>query len=153
MIGTSDTRHQNMEQNAFGFGMMLENLKAYIEGASLPSSPWFLVGPMVEDAPIFAALADLMRRSLLMNLAENSPKTATELAAEYPITRQGILKHLHILAVAGLVVVQKRGRDQRYTLTPEPLGELDHFVKEVSARWDERLLRLKGSLERDETGE
>lgn len=32
----ADTRHQNMEQNAFGFGMMLENLRASIEGAALP---------------------------------------------------------------------------------------------------------------------
>lgn len=30
------TRHPNMEQNAFGFGMMLENLKAYNEGKALP---------------------------------------------------------------------------------------------------------------------
>ncbi len=29
-------RHQNMEQNAFGYGMVLENLQAYLEGASLP---------------------------------------------------------------------------------------------------------------------
>jgi uncharacterized protein YndB with AHSA1/START domain len=31
-----DTRHNNMEQNAFGFGMMLENLQAHVEGAELP---------------------------------------------------------------------------------------------------------------------
>ena len=31
-----DRRWNNMEQNAFGFGMMLENLQAHIEGKSLP---------------------------------------------------------------------------------------------------------------------
>ena len=31
-----DWRWNNMEQNAFGFGMMLENLQAHIEGKSLP---------------------------------------------------------------------------------------------------------------------
>lgn len=31
------TRHPNMEQNAFGFGMMLTNLKAYSEGTPLPN--------------------------------------------------------------------------------------------------------------------
>jgi uncharacterized protein YndB with AHSA1/START domain len=31
-----DARFQNMEQNTFGFGMMLENLRAYIEGKDLP---------------------------------------------------------------------------------------------------------------------
>lgn len=35
----AETRQMNMEQNAFGFGMMLENLKAQIEGADLPY-PW-----------------------------------------------------------------------------------------------------------------
>lgn len=33
------TRHPNMEQNAFGFGMVMENLKAYNEGKTLPF-PW-----------------------------------------------------------------------------------------------------------------
>jgi uncharacterized protein YndB with AHSA1/START domain len=32
----ADSRHNNMEQNAFGFGMMLENLQAYIAGQPLP---------------------------------------------------------------------------------------------------------------------
>jgi uncharacterized protein YndB with AHSA1/START domain len=32
----ADVRHPTMEQNAFGFGMMLENLQAFVEGASVP---------------------------------------------------------------------------------------------------------------------
>jgi DNA-binding transcriptional ArsR family regulator len=101
----------------------------------------------MKDAPIFAALADPMRRKLLVNLAENSPKTVTQLAREYPITRQGILKHLHILQDAGLVDVHQQGREKRYTLTPEPLSELEQWIKELSLKWDERLLRLKSLLE------
>lgn len=104
------------------------------------------------DTPIFAALADPVRRSLLVNLAENSPKTATQLAREYPITRQGILKHLKVLEDAGLVAVHQKGREKRYVLTPEPLSELDQFVKEISAKWDERLLRLKAFLEDEGNG-
>jgi len=34
-----DSRGSRMEENAFGFGMMLQNTKAYIEGDSLPF-PW-----------------------------------------------------------------------------------------------------------------
>ena len=99
------------------------------------------------DAPVFAALADPMRRRLLANLAENSPRTATQLAGEYPITRQGILKHLNILEDAGLVAVYQRGREKRYTLTPEPLSDLGSWIKEISDKWDERLLRLKAFVE------
>ena len=104
------------------------------------------------DTPIFAALADPTRRSLLVNLAEHSPRTATQLAEEYPITRQGILKHLHILEAAGLVAVDQQGRDKRYTLTPAPLSELDRWIKDLSARWDERLLRLKAFVENEQAG-
>ena len=102
-----------------------------------------------QTAPLFAALADPMRRQLLRTLAEASPRTATQLAAEYPITRQGILKHLQILEDAGLVAVQQRGREKRYSLTPEPLGELDHWIREITTLWDERLLRLKRMIEQD----
>ena len=103
------------------------------------------------DAHIFAALADPIRRDLLVNLAENSPKTATQLAEDYPITRQGILKHLHILEDARLVAVHQKGREKRYTLTPEPLSDIDEWIKEISAKWDERLLRLKTLLENEAT--
>lgn len=91
-----------------------------------------------------------MRRKLLLNLAEHSPRTATQLAGEYPITRQGILKHLRILEEAGLVTVYKRGREKRYTLTPEPLNELDEWIKELNAKWDQRLLRLKLFIENED---
>ena len=104
------------------------------------------------QAPVFAALADPMRRNLLANLAEYSPRTATQLAEQYPITRQGILKHLRILEEAGLVAVYQEGREKRYFLTPEPLGELEQWIKEISAKWDERLLRLKAFVENEEPG-
>jgi len=104
------------------------------------------------DERVFAALADPMRRKLLANLAENSPKTATQLSKEFPITRQGILKHLDILEAAGLVAVSQQGREKRYHLTPEPLGEIEQWIQNISARWDERLLRLKHFLENEDSG-
>ena len=103
------------------------------------------------EQSLFVALADPMRRSLLVNLAEHSPRTATQLAEDYPITRQGILKHLTILEDAGLVAVHQAGREKRYTLTPEPLGELDQWIDNVGAKWEERLLRLKTWLEDEQT--
>lgn len=100
-------------------------------------------------APVFAALADPLRRSLLTSLAEYSPRTATQLAEDYPITRQGILKHLRVLEDAGLVSVYQAGREKRYVLTPEPLSELEQWIEEISAKWDQRLLRLKAFVENE----
>lgn len=99
--------------------------------------------------PVFAALADPMRRQLLMNLAENSPKTATILSHEYPITRQGILKHLDVLEHAGLVTVQQHGREKRYSFSPELLSEAEQFIKAVEKTWDARLSRLKHLVENE----
>ena len=103
------------------------------------------------EQSLFAALADPVRRGLLINLAERSPRTATQLAQEYPITRQGILKHLTVLEQAGLVTIHQLGREKRYTLTPEPLAKLDQWIEDIGAKWDQRLLRLKTMLEQEQT--
>jgi predicted transcriptional regulator len=109
-----------------------------------------------EDA-IFSALADENRRWLLINLAENSPKTATQLARDFneipkhEISRQGVLKHLNILEHAGLVTVQPRGREKRYFLAPEPLQTVSAWIELLGAQWDSRLQRLKMLVENDDT--
>ena len=99
---------------------------------------------------LFAALADTTRRQLLTTLAESSPRTATQLAEIFPITRQGILKHLDVLAEAGLVQVRPKGREKRYSLRPEPLHSVNEWIDALSAKWDERLTRLKDLVESDE---
>jgi DNA-binding transcriptional ArsR family regulator len=98
---------------------------------------------------IFTALADPTRRHLLENLAKNSPKTATQLANDYPITRPGLIKHLNILEEAGLVKISQKGRDKGYILTPEPLSELEEWVQEINEIWGAKLLRLKEMLENE----
>jgi DNA-binding transcriptional ArsR family regulator len=106
-----------------------------------------------EPQAVFAALADPTRRSLVGYLAGHSPKTATQLAALYPITRQGVLKHLAVLEDAGLVLAQQAGREKRYSLTPEPLADVAAWVAEIGALWDTRLLRLKALVEAAHPGE
>lgn len=96
---------------------------------------------------VFAALADPVRRSLLMNLAEGTPRTATDFARVYPMSRQGIIKHLNVLYKAGLVATSKNGRDVEYELKPEPLSDVDEFIGKIGAKWDARLMRLKTMLE------
>jgi len=101
------------------------------------------------DERVFSALADPTRRQLLLTLAESSPKTATQLAQEFPITRQGIIKHLNLLAQAGLVQAQPIGREKRYSFTPEPLHSVSEWIEAIGVKWDERLQRLKDLVEDD----
>src|SRR5919205_2348779 len=95
---------------------------------------------------VFAALGDPGRRVLVRAISERGSATATELAAELPITRQAVAKQLAGLAEAGLVVAQRRGRETRYSLTPEPLADAAAWMAEVGAAWDTRLAALRRHL-------
>jgi DNA-binding transcriptional ArsR family regulator len=91
---------------------------------------------------LFAALADPTRRQVIRSLSGAEPVTASGLAAELPITRQAIAKHLGALERAGLVEPHREGRETRYRLTPEPLDGAIAWMEEVGARWDRSLARL-----------
>jgi DNA-binding transcriptional ArsR family regulator len=100
----------------------------------------------VPSSDVFAALADPSRRFVLETLAARGSATATELAAELPVTRQAVAKHLAILGEAGLVEAARAGREARYRLTPAPLGEAVEWIERVGTRWDERLAALHRHL-------
>ncbi len=95
---------------------------------------------------VFAALADSTRRGLLARLAADGPATPTELAAGLPVTRQAVSKHLAALARAGLVAVEREGREARYRATPQPLAGAAGWMADVGAQWDERLRALQEHL-------
>jgi len=92
--------------------------------------------------PIFAALADPTRRGLLEAVATRGEATATELAAELPITRQAVAKHLAVLQDAGLVAARRAGRETRFAPTPAPLGDAIGWMTTLGGRWDARLAAL-----------
>ena len=95
---------------------------------------------------VFAALADPHRRYVLEALAQRETATATELAAEMPVTRQAVAKHLAALNEAGLVESRREGRETRYELTPGPLAGAMDWMASVGADWDSRLARLSTHL-------
>lgn len=95
---------------------------------------------------VFAALADPTRRRLLDELSEGGPRSATELAPGFAISRQAVVKHLGVLADAGLVTAHRDGRDVRYQLEPDPLADATAWLADVGMRWDRRLDSLRAHL-------
>ena len=71
----------------------------------------------------------------LASLAFVSPAVAAEL----PVTRQAVAKHLAALRAAELVRAARVGRETRYTLEPRPLGDAARWIARVGGEWDERL--------------
>jgi DNA-binding transcriptional ArsR family regulator len=102
---------------------------------------------MREDS-VFSALSDGSRRQLLESLAARESASLTELAAQLPVTRQAVSKHLAALSDAGLVEARRAGRETRYRLTPEPLTDALAWMERVGGRWDDRLARLREHLTR-----
>lgn len=95
---------------------------------------------------VFAALGDPTRRHLVETLAA-APATATVLAKDLPMSRQAVAKHLAMLSAAELVATERRGRETRYTLRPEPLREVSRWVDAVGDEWTDRLSRLERSIQ------
>jgi DNA-binding transcriptional ArsR family regulator len=97
---------------------------------------------------VFGALSDPTRRRVVETLARGGTVTASGLAAQLPITRQAVAKHLSALRGAELVSASKVGRETQYKLRPQPLDEAAHWIQMVSAEWDDRLEALRRSLQK-----
>lgn len=118
--------------------------------SGLPGSPAASTGEPADA--VFAALADGTRRRILRSVAERGPLTATALAAELPITRQAVARHLGLLREAGLVEADRSGRETRFTARPEPLRDLAAWADVTGRRWDDRLARLRRQFQPDAAG-
>jgi len=102
---------------------------------------------------VLAALADPTRRRLLDVLAGRGAASATELAGDLPVTRQAVVKHLGVLAEAGLVTGRRAGREVRYEVRSAALDTTARWMASLAADWDRRLARIKGVAEAAEAAE
>jgi DNA-binding transcriptional ArsR family regulator len=105
----------------------------------------------VDDDLVFKALADPTRRTLLDLLFDRDGRTLSELEAEIAMTRFGVMKHLRVLADAGLVVTRREGREKLHFLNPVPIRMIhDRWIDKFTVGPAALLVELKRSLETDE---
>lgn len=98
-------------------------------------------------APIFAALGDETRLSLVSKLSGGEPYSISRLTEGTQLTRQAVTKHLNVLKDAHIVRSVKSGRESLYELDPAPIREVRDYMDLVSERWDDALARLKKFVE------
>ncbi len=103
--------------------------------------------PPALAAPVFAALGDPTRLSLLSKLSDGKTRSISKLSADTQLTRQAITKHLHVLESAGLVSSNRVGRESQFAYRPEPVAHARSYLETVSAQWDDALSRLRSHLE------
>ncbi len=102
----------------------------------------------LQKADVFQAIADPTRREVLHLLSEKNQSIA-ELTSHFEVSRTAVVKHLNVLAEAGLVRGEKNGREKIYHLQPEPLKELKDWLAYYEKFWYNKLAKLKYVAEND----
>jgi DNA-binding transcriptional ArsR family regulator len=100
------------------------------------------------EPDLWRALASPWRRRLL-DLLRDGPATTGALAGQIPqLSRFAVMQHLGVLADAGVVLVERRGRDRFNYLNPVPLREwYERWVQPLADADAAALLRLKRTVE------
>jgi DNA-binding transcriptional ArsR family regulator len=98
---------------------------------------------------VYDAIADPTRRAILGILAEGESNVGN-LAERFPISLNGVSKHVKVLERAGLVQRTIHGREHRLRLNAEPLQEASMWLEHYRAFWTDRLASLERYLLKEE---
>ncbi|MFZ0863951.1 MAG: helix-turn-helix domain-containing protein [Candidatus Sulfotelmatobacter sp.] len=98
-------------------------------------------------SPVFAALGDETRLSLVAKLCGGQRHSISQLTEGSNLTRQAITKHLRVLQRVGIVRCVRTGRESRFEFNPQPMEGIREYLNFVSQQWDGALSRLKAFVE------
>jgi len=98
-------------------------------------------------AGVFAALGDPTRLKLVAVLCAGGAFSIAQLTANTQISRQGVTKHLQVLAEAGVVRDVRVGRERLWQLDPRQLEEAKRTLDLIGHQWENALGKLKAFVE------
>src|SRR5437016_1456128 len=98
----------------------------------------------------FGALVDPTRRAILARLEREDSASVSALAKPFAIKLPAVMKHLDVLAEAGLITRSKVGRTVTVRLSPEPMREAADWLRRYERFWSASLDRLAAYAERKE---
>jgi DNA-binding transcriptional ArsR family regulator len=91
---------------------------------------------------VFHALAHPARRDMVHRLS-GGEQTVGQLAAPLRMSLAAASKHIRVLEAAGLLHRAVRGRRHVCSLSAQPLGEADGWLRTYERHWNERLDHLE----------
>jgi DNA-binding transcriptional ArsR family regulator len=94
---------------------------------------------------VFAALADPIRRDLVVRLTE-ADATVGELAEPYEVSLQAISKHLKVLEESGLVTRSRDAQRRPVHLEAEVFDLMTKWIERYRKQAEERYRRLDAVL-------
>ncbi|MEC3965832.1 metalloregulator ArsR/SmtB family transcription factor [Flagellimonas halotolerans] len=95
---------------------------------------------------IFQAISDPTRRAILVLLTSQT-MTAGSIAEKFDAARPTISKHIQILNECDLVEANQKGREIYYELKVEKMKEIDMWLAQFRAIWENRFNQLDNVLE------
>jgi DNA-binding transcriptional ArsR family regulator len=98
---------------------------------------------------LFDVISDPSRRRVL-DLLRDDDYSVSELVDALDMSQPAVSKHLRVLRDAGLVEARVDAQRRIYNLSPEPLAELDAWLKPYRRFWRGRLESLQRHLARDD---
>jgi DNA-binding transcriptional ArsR family regulator len=94
---------------------------------------------------IFQAIADPTRRAIIGLIAVQA-MTPNAIAEHFETSRQAISKHLRILSECDLIQQEQKGREIYYQLELNKLKEIDQWLAQFKAMWENRFNELDNLL-------
>ena len=94
---------------------------------------------------VYGAIADPTRRAILGMLGGREITVGT-LADRFPISFNGVSKHVKVLEQAGLVRRRVSGREHWLRLRPAPLRDASRWLEHYREFWETRLDALEEFL-------
>jgi len=100
-----------------------------------------------DGGPVWLALSDPTRRRIL-DLLRERPRITGGIASHFDISRIAVMRHLQVLAGAGLVTSRKRGRERWHYLNSVQLQRMyERWVDTHTASWASGLIRFGRQVE------
>lgn len=94
---------------------------------------------------IFQAIADPTRRAIISLIAVQA-MTPNAIAEHFETSRQAISKHLRILSECELIQQEQKGREIYYQLELNKMKEIDQWLVQFKAIWENRFNELDNIL-------
>lgn len=90
---------------------------------------------------IFSALGDPTRRAILVRLLDGEARL-TDLEVPHPMSLTAISKHVKVLARAGLITHEKRGRERFCKLAPKTVQYANSWLHQYQRYWEQKMNKL-----------
>ena len=94
---------------------------------------------------VYGAIADPTRRAIVAMLAAGDANVGS-LVDRFPMSFNGVSKHVKVLERAGLVERTVCGREHQLRLRTAPLREASHWLEHYREFWETRLGALEAFL-------